>query len=472
MAYSPITNPFFQRYLQGQQGNPLLVTPQQNQPLGTTFAPVGTTLGQGGTQGGAGGAGGNPNGGLAGSAGTGTAKGVADALMGLAMGFMGPAGMAMAALGQNQAATADPSTPHSIAGFLANVLGLSGPSVSASDPGLFGPQGALSSAQTSSVEGATSPAALAATSGLSTAPSGAAATSASPDNTTGLAASEQGATSGFAGFSGSGTGVDSTGGSSSVGSGALGAAAGTAGGFGATGATGDTGQGGTGGGGEGGDGGGGGDACFAGDTQITMGDGSKKAIRDIRPGDEVLAFSAYTTSPKKVLEITANGLSRKAIRLNGTIVTGEHPFLNLNGGWWIARLLTPGDEVVGEQGLPVKIESVDLDAGLHEVYNFEVEDFHTYIADGFRVHNSKAKGGRIPGPAPKDPTKDNVTTTAQGGEYMLPRHAVSLIGMKNLEEIRNIANSAAPDHMKHAGIHAVLKRIQNAGTIVRRAPGQ
>ena len=71
--------------------------------------------------------------------------------------------------------------------------------------------------------------------------------------------------------------------------------------------------------------------CFSENTQILMGDGTQKNIKDVSPGDEVIT---HTGSVKKVTETFKRYFSGSAFKLNNfnwrgfedTIVTSEHPF--------------------------------------------------------------------------------------------------------------------------------------------------
>ena len=75
------------------------------------------------------------------------------------------------------------------------------------------------------------------------------------------------------------------------------------------------------------------------------------------------------------------------------ICTNEHPFYSPIKGWIEACKLRAGDILVSLNGKYIVVEQVQheiLEAPI-KVYNFEVEDFHTYFVgdgDGVLVHNS------------------------------------------------------------------------------------
>lgn len=103
--------------------------------------------------------------------------------------------------------------------------------------------------------------------------------------------------------------------------------------------------------------------CFVGNTQITMADGSRKPIEDIREGEMVLAYDEHTGTftPRRVLR-TMSRLADDLYRIETAkrrtpnqppsnltdrlLTTGEHPFLVRGRGWVLARDLRPGDVLV------------------------------------------------------------------------------------------------------------------------------
>jgi intein/homing endonuclease len=73
--------------------------------------------------------------------------------------------------------------------------------------------------------------------------------------------------------------------------------------------------------------------------------------------------------------------------LNGsTRVTGTHPFLSTRG-WVTVRELQPGDVLIAAGGRKETVESVEKRTSLVRAYNIEVNGSHTFIADGYVVHN-------------------------------------------------------------------------------------
>ena len=135
------------------------------------------------------------------------------------------------------------------------------------------------------------------------------------------------------------------------------------------------------------------DECFPAGTMI---DGVP--IEQIRPGDTVRAFDEKTGTIvlSKVVRTMRNPAPATMVRVRVAgreiVCTQGHPFFTQRG-WVVAAHLLETDHVaVSDQGYAVtwvKLDSVaEEDAPwCGYVFNFEVENQHTYIANGVIVHN-------------------------------------------------------------------------------------
>ena len=147
-------------------------------------------------------------------------------------------------------------------------------------------------------------------------------------------------------------------------------------------------------------------ACFTAGTKIHTKDGFKN-IEAVKAGDYVWSENpeTYEKALKKVKKIFVREKdSIIRLSINGEVIetTDEHPFYVESKGWVKAAELEAGDEVRtadGRTGRVESLESITPDEPI-KVYNFEVEDFHTYYVSGQKVlvHNTCAT------------TKKNVTT--------------------------------------------------------------
>ncbi len=138
--------------------------------------------------------------------------------------------------------------------------------------------------------------------------------------------------------------------------------------------------------------------CFVAGTMIATKEGYK-AIEDIKVGDYVLSKDEETgeTGYKPVLRTFVNTKNKLVnVVVNGTLIeTTESPtFYVVDEGFKYAWELVPGDIVLSADGIEKTIESIEtVDTGEVEVFNFEVEEWHTYFVseEEVWVHNTCPK---------------------------------------------------------------------------------
>ena len=120
-----------------------------------------------------------------------------------------------------------------------------------------------------------------------------------------------------------------------------------------------------------------------------------KHIEDIKAGDIVLSRNVDNgeTGYKNVVRtfiIKAARLVR--ISLPGGMITStpEHPFWVKGKGWTQSKDLSLKDILVDSSLFDVKIINIEAAEMETAVYNFEVEDWHTYFVGerGILVHNT------------------------------------------------------------------------------------
>ncbi|MCX5685390.1 MAG: TIM44-like domain-containing protein [Planctomycetota bacterium] len=137
--------------------------------------------------------------------------------------------------------------------------------------------------------------------------------------------------------------------------------------------------------------------CFLPDTPILRADGSEAAIRDVRPGDRLMAYTpngAVTTAVvREVLTAEVPEYVVVSTPSRSLSVTAEHPFYVGDGTFKTLEALAVGDRirVLDGRGLREEpIESIRRILGPTLVYNLRTDEPHTYFASGVAVHN---KGG-------------------------------------------------------------------------------
>ena len=136
--------------------------------------------------------------------------------------------------------------------------------------------------------------------------------------------------------------------------------------------------------------------CFVAGTVVKTAEGDV-TIENIQVGDYVYAHNPETgeTELKPVVQTFVNEATELVhVFADGEeiICTNEHPFYSPVKGWTEACKLRAGDILVSLNGEYIVVEQVQheiLETPI-KVYNFEVEDFHTYFVgdgDGVLVHN-------------------------------------------------------------------------------------
>jgi len=148
-------------------------------------------------------------------------------------------------------------------------------------------------------------------------------------------------------------------------------------------------------------------SCFVAGTKITMADGSLKNIEDVKVGDKVTGRNKVNTVFGYKRPIIG---SRSTYIINGKVeFTGDHPFLS-EEGWKVADLelyyghprdsdieptqLKVGDVLVREKGEEIikTLEKRKTRPADEIVYDLELDEDNTYIADGYVVHNCGHNG--------------------------------------------------------------------------------
>lgn len=135
--------------------------------------------------------------------------------------------------------------------------------------------------------------------------------------------------------------------------------------------------------------------CFSGQTPILLADGRTKPIAGIRAGDTVMAFDGmgalrpskvtrtFAYPPTAVVQLAVDGLDVPIA------ATPLHRFLTADGAYKSLGTLTAGERLVDAAGHPIRVTGIASIAAPVPVYNFTVEDQHSYVAGGLRVHNQK-----------------------------------------------------------------------------------
>ncbi len=152
-----------------------------------------------------------------------------------------------------------------------------------------------------------------------------------------------------------------------------------------------------------------------------------KPIETVKEGDYVYAEDPETGKKglKRAVQTFVNEKGTLVEVVIGEIViktTEGHPFWVEGGGWLGAENLKPGDRVRLESGAIAVVQSVKL---IHlktpvKVYNFEVEDFHTYYVSELKVLVHNTCGGDSVVKSVKSVLKDVELPTSGKIRYIPP----------------------------------------------------
>jgi len=141
--------------------------------------------------------------------------------------------------------------------------------------------------------------------------------------------------------------------------------------------------------------------CFVAGTMILTVAGLV-AIENIKAGDKVIATNPETfeVAEKTVLETYVRETTELLhLTINGDVIktTFEHLFYAKDVGFVEAKELQVGDKLLDSKGnvLVVEDKKIKITDEPVKVYNFQVDDFHTYHVgcNGVLVHNVKYNDG-------------------------------------------------------------------------------
>lgn len=143
--------------------------------------------------------------------------------------------------------------------------------------------------------------------------------------------------------------------------------------------------------------------CFLPDTPILLPGGTRKPIRDVRPGDRVLAFredgTVVDALVREILSVDADGYYSITTNRAELRVTAEHPFFVGKGTYKTVEALAEGDTVYafdGQRLSPQTIRKIARVPGKVRVFNLRTDPPNTFFAAGVAVHNKGGGGGCFP----------------------------------------------------------------------------
>ncbi|MFH1111938.1 MAG: S8 family serine peptidase [Patescibacteria group bacterium] len=138
-------------------------------------------------------------------------------------------------------------------------------------------------------------------------------------------------------------------------------------------------------------------ACFLGGTSILMTDGTSKSIEKVKVGDLIMSYDEVTKQlkPDKIKKVFRHNTDQYLV-INGQLEVTANHLVYSDGQWVEIGQLKIGDNLLNFQGKPEKITSIEIIKKVVQVYNLEVNSYHTYIAGGVVVHNKAAPPPKLP----------------------------------------------------------------------------
>ncbi|WP_044640091.1 polymorphic toxin-type HINT domain-containing protein [Risungbinella massiliensis] len=138
--------------------------------------------------------------------------------------------------------------------------------------------------------------------------------------------------------------------------------------------------------------------CFTINTKVLT-DKGQKNIQDIKIGDKVLAKDEKTGKQaykavqwlyeRKVKEVYKLYIGKEVIE-----TTDEHPFWIKGKGWIQVKDLKSGDQVEDDEGNLLVVWKIEREKKETTVYNFSVEDYHTFYVSDLKVFTHNC-GGKV-----------------------------------------------------------------------------
>lgn len=127
-------------------------------------------------------------------------------------------------------------------------------------------------------------------------------------------------------------------------------------------------------------------SCFPEGTMIDMADGSKRDIKHVHAGDEVMTADGTTAKVVKTMEPRYNDVYCVIAKDGHTSTTLTQSFMKPDGEYVMLSYLTIGTELknVG------KVQSV-VYSGERKVYDLQVDGANNYIADGFIANGGSSE---------------------------------------------------------------------------------
>ena len=228
--------------------------------------------------------------------------------------------------------------------------------------------------------------------------------------------------------------------------------------------------------------------CFVAGTPVWMSDGLTKPIEQIKIGDLVLSKNEKTgeIAQKRVTNVSvrADIWTRKLTFDNGAVLetTDEHPLYVEGSGFVKAKEVGIGSSIVTRAGPSAKVVSVQADVRQATVYNFTVDEFHTYFVGdaALWVHNVDDCLAKLPDERsvnwnPQEQKLDPVViynyNNGVKGNAITDLDKVIVQGDKNYVISQKSLDNMPPNPKEWTDIHVLGKPNKYGNTVDTGLPG-
>lgn len=138
--------------------------------------------------------------------------------------------------------------------------------------------------------------------------------------------------------------------------------------------------------------------CFLRGTKISLSNGNYVAIENVKVGDIVKSYNIEdnefsSSRVNKIFNSKTNGYY--IINDRELMVTQSHKIFINNNKWVYVKDIKVGDIMFKEDGTEVIVKNIEYIENSEDIFNFEVEDFSNYFANGYLVHNKDFIGGYV-----------------------------------------------------------------------------
>lgn len=145
--------------------------------------------------------------------------------------------------------------------------------------------------------------------------------------------------------------------------------------------------------------------CFVKGSEILLEDHAVKKVEDVEEGDQVHGSGKEINTVQSLLSTITGGRKLVAINEGDYFTTEDHPFMSVDGSWKSCnskmsqekypelnvKQLKVGDKIRGHLFDETEVESINFKEVPFdtELYNFELDNDHTYIVNNYLMHNKR-----------------------------------------------------------------------------------